>query len=99
MAAQKVVLAHGAMTSALDMIVSLGPVLLGSILLFAFILLLAGDRRSRAKARARGGWRDERPTSARLFFSGAYFELDRLTDFDFDADARYTPEAKTAAAR
>ena len=65
---------HGGATGAVDMLVGLGPVILGAVLIGAFIVLLSFDR----SAAARSGYRDERPTSARLLFSGAYYHLEEL---------------------
>jgi hypothetical protein len=70
------ILAHGGATSSLDMVVGLAPVLLGIVLLGAFALLLAADRSRRPKAKE--GYRDLTPTSGRLFFSGAYYEMEEL---------------------
>jgi hypothetical protein len=95
MAAEKVILAHGGSGSLLDTLVGVGPVMLGGLLILAFILLLAGDRRTRQ--RRRHGYRDERPTSARLLFSGTYYELDRLVESNYETDSKYQPEMKTAA--
>jgi hypothetical protein len=65
---------HGGATGAVDMLVGLGPVILGAVLIGAFVVLLTFDR----SAAARSGYRDERPTSARLLFSGAYYQLEEL---------------------
>ena len=69
------IVAHGGATSSLDMVVGLAPVLLGIVLLGAFALLLAADRSRRPKEKE--GYRDPTPTSGRLFFSGAYFEMEQ----------------------
>lgn len=62
---------HGGATGAVDMLAGLGPVILGAVLIGAFVVLLTFDRSSAA----RSGHRDERPTSARLLFSGTYYQL------------------------
>lgn len=74
MNSDRTILAHGGATGSIDILVGLGPVLLGGALIVAFVLLLATDR----SAAARSGYRDERPTSARLLFSGRYFQLEEL---------------------
>ena len=84
---------HGGATGAVDMLVGLGPVILGATLIGAFIVLLSFDR----SASARSGYRDERPTSARLLFSGTYYRLSELlreTDDPSEASeaARREPE-------
>lgn len=74
MNADRTILAHGGATGSIDILVGLGPIILGGVLIVAFVLLLATDRSSAA----RSGYRDERPTSARLLFSGRYFQLEEL---------------------
>ena len=71
---------HAGATGAVDMLVGLGPVILGAVLIGAFVVLLAGDR---SKA-ARSGYRDERPTGARLLFSGKYYELVELLRHEWE---------------
>jgi len=75
---------HGGATGAVDMLVGLGPVILGAVLIGAFVVLLASDR-SRA---AQSGYRDERPTGARLLFSGKYYELEELLRHEWEGTER-----------
>jgi len=75
---------HAGATGALDMLVGLGPVILGGVLIGAFVVLLAADR-SQA---ARSGYRDERPTGARLLFSGKYYELEELLRHEWEGNER-----------
>jgi len=79
-----VISAHGGAMSTADMLVGLGPVILGGVLIGVFILLLSTDRSPAAKS----GWRDETPTSARLLFSGTYYELEELLGHEYDASGR-----------
>jgi len=72
------ILAHGAAGSTIDMLVGLGPVILGAVLIGAFILLLSTDRANAV----RSGYRDETPTSARLLFSGTYYHLEEMLQHD-----------------
>ena len=78
---------HGGASGAVDMLVGLGPVILGAVLIGAFVVLLTFDR----SAAARSGYRDERPTSARLLFSGAYYHLEELLRQQ-SAEDRQPPE-------
>jgi hypothetical protein len=89
------VLAHGAMTSTTDMLVSLGPILLAGLMFIAFGLLLGIDAKRRKVIRP--GERDERPTASRLLFSGTYYELERLAQFNWDDDNKYDPAMKTGS--
>jgi hypothetical protein len=75
MAIARILPLHGGASGALDMLIGLGPVILG-----AFVVLLATDR-SRA---AQSGYRDERPTGARLLSSGKYFGLEELLGHEWD---------------
>lgn len=85
---------HGGAMGALDMLIGLGPVILGGVLIGAFVVLLATDR-SQA---ARSGYRDERPTGARLLFSGKYYELEELLRHEwtgYDAAGPRRPASPT----
>ena len=68
------ILAHGGAMNSVDMLVGLGPVLLGAVLIVSFVLLLSFDRSDKSGT----GIRDETPTSARLLFSGTYYHLEEL---------------------
>lgn len=80
----RMILAHGGASGAVDMLVGLGPVILGAVLIGAFVVLLSWDRSSAART----GWRDERPTSARLLFSGRYYDLEELLKHDLQEPRR-----------
>jgi hypothetical protein len=85
---------HGGATGAVDMLVGLGPVILGAVLIGAFVVLITFDR----SAAARSGYRDERPTGARLLFSGAYYQLEELLRQQ-SVENRQPPEPAESAAR
>lgn len=95
MNSQEVVVAHGGATGAVDMLVGLGPVILGAALIGAFVILLAWDRSSAAKS----GYRDERPTSARLLFSGTYYQLEELLKHEAQKPELRGKRAGTTARR
>lgn len=77
---------HAGAMSAMDMLVGLGPVLLGGLLIGIFILMLSVDLSRGSKYHS--GYRDERPTGARLLFSGKYYELEELLQHNYDESTR-----------
>ena len=79
---------HGGASGAVEMLVGIGPVLLGCVLIGFFIVLLTFDRRN-----DRGGWRDETPSAARLLFSGTYYDLEELLEGSGEDVERNTPES------
>jgi len=87
-----IISAHGGAMSTADMLVGLGPVILGAVLIGIFILLLSTDRSPAARA----GWRDETPTSARLLFSGTYYQLEELLKYDNEEPSATSPETSGA---
>jgi hypothetical protein len=89
----RTILAHGAMTSNMDMVVALMPILLAGSMFIVFGLLLGLD----SKRRGNSGYVDMRPTASRLMFSGTYYELDQLAQFNWDEDNAYDPSMKTEA--
>lgn len=72
------ILAHGGGGGTVDLLIGIAPVLLGVVLLGAFVLLLQFDRANHARA----GYRDHTPTSARLLFSGTYYQMEEWLERD-----------------
>lgn len=79
---------HGGGTGSMDMLIGLGPVILGALLIGIFVLMLSIDMSGTSKQRYHSGYRDERPTGARLLFSGKYFELEELIRRDAEEPVR-----------
>ncbi|MEQ1899017.1 MAG: hypothetical protein ABL971_16750 [Vicinamibacterales bacterium] len=80
--AQGNILAHGGGGGTMEMLAGLGPVILGAGLIITFCLLLGADRSRRNKS----GYRDMTPTSGRLLFSGAYFQLEEMLKHEYVDD-------------
>lgn len=79
---------HGGGMGSMDMLIGLGPVILGGLLIGIFVLMLSIDMSGTAKRRYHSGYRDERPTGARLLFSGKYYELEELLKRDAEEPVR-----------
>lgn len=84
----KILPMHGGGTGSMDMLIGLGPVILGGLLIGIFVLMLSIDMSGTSKRRYQSGYRDERPTGARLLFSGKYFELEELLKRDSEEPTR-----------